>query len=293
MLLSASGVSENDGLEAIRAKVAGRLSELAEHLPEDLRLAALAAFAIVAEARQPLYQDRVRWAASQVDRDPRTVRRRVDEAIELLAELSVSSENSPNPAVPLDGWHTSSLRLWMSASRAKAECFEARRIIANSDGISRIRLAISGYQGISQTNENKIDLSTLSIFEGGTLRDHWMESSDRIGITLELPRPLYRGESHQIALRFESQNEQSYCICTPRSPCDFFDISVRFNDHIPENPRVLDGAFQRDVTDPGFDGTPAEINEAGEMRGRFRGLTPGLAYGFRWSAHSRWGIQTH
>lgn len=293
VLRSTSGVSENDGLEAIRAKVSDRLSELASQLPDDLRLAALAAFAIAAEARQPLYQDRVRWAASRVDRDPRTVRRRVDEAIALLAELSVGSENDPNPAAPVDGWHTSSLRLWMSLTLSKAECFEVRRIIADTDGISRIRLAISGYQGAYQANENMLDLSTLNIFEGGTLRDHWIESSDRIGMTLELPRPLSRGESHEIALRFESQNEQSYCICTPKTPCDFFNISVRFNHHAPDNPKVLEGAFQRDVTDPRFSGRSAQLNEAGEMISRFRNLTPGLAYGFRWSAHPQWGIETH
>lgn len=292
-LRSAAGVAENDAVEVIRTKVSARLSELAAHLPDDLRLAVLAAFAIETEARQPLYQDRVRWAAARVDRDPRTVRRRVDEAIDLLAELSVSTQTSSAISPQAGGWHTAELRAWMTLDRSKAECFEVRTIVADSEGVASVDLALSGYANDSQKSADRPDYSTVSIFQGGILRDHWMESSDRIGMTLELPHTLHRGERHQIALRFESRNEPSFYICVPRAPCEYFEVSVRFNDRIPEDPRILEGAFQRDVTDPGFQGRPSKVDEAGEIKHRFRNLTPGLSYGLRWSANSRWGAQSH
>jgi hypothetical protein len=292
-LRSAAGVAENDGAEAIRTKVSARLSELAADLPDDLRLAVLAAFAIEAEARQPLYQDRVRWAAMRLDRDPRTVRRRVDEAIELLAELSVTTPTSSAISPLIGGWHTVELRAWMAVGRSQAERFELRTIVADSEEISSVSLALSGYKNATSPNDIIPDYSTVNIFQGGILRDQWMESSDRIGMTLELPHTLHRRERHQIALRFESQNEPSFYICTPRAPCEYFEVSVRFNDHVPEDPMILDGAFQRDATDPGFQGTPLRVDKAGEIRHRFRNLVPGLAYGLRWSANSRWGAQSH
>src|SRR5262245_25932683 len=79
-LRAACGVTDGDGLVVIRQKVAARLTELADQLPEDLRVAIMAAFGIPLEVRLPLYQDRVLWAAVKMDRDSRPVRRRVDEA---------------------------------------------------------------------------------------------------------------------------------------------------------------------------------------------------------------------
>src|SRR2546423_7989957 len=75
------GVADNDGPATIRRKVTERLLELAAELPADLRVAVLAAFAMCPEVQLPLYQDRVNWAASRLDRDPRTVRRRIDDGI--------------------------------------------------------------------------------------------------------------------------------------------------------------------------------------------------------------------
>ncbi|MGH8574807.1 MAG: hypothetical protein ACREX8_19910, partial [Gammaproteobacteria bacterium] len=75
----------------IRRKVADRIQSLASGLPDDLRLAVLAAFAIHRRARHPFYQDRVRWVATQLGRDDRTARRRIDDGIERLAELATAA----------------------------------------------------------------------------------------------------------------------------------------------------------------------------------------------------------
>jgi hypothetical protein len=83
-------IGEEDSPGVIRNKVHHRLAELAADLPPDLRTVVLAAFAICAEARHPLYQQRVGWAAERLDRDPRTIRRRVDEGINHLAQLAAA-----------------------------------------------------------------------------------------------------------------------------------------------------------------------------------------------------------
>ncbi|MCR6484092.1 hypothetical protein M8542_14820 [Amycolatopsis sp. OK19-0408] len=273
-LRSACEVADDDGLVAIRQKVAGRLSELAEHLPEDLRLAALAAFAITAEARQPLYQDRVLWAARRVDRDPRTVRRRVDEAIDLLAELATGSSPASSAAQPEARWHTASLSVALVLDQPRPVVLEHRRIVADQDGLRTLDLAVSlpgGRDGLSVT-----------VLYGGTLLDRGMEASDRWGYALELPRPLSRGEAWEVSILFEPASAlRPHMVCVPRHPCEQFDLRVRFAG-TPEV-RVLDGAFQRDVSDPGYRGRAHQIDSAGEVHLRFRGLMPGLAYGARWA----------
>jgi hypothetical protein len=276
VLRSACEVTEEDGLATVRQKVAGRLSELAEHLPEDLRLAALAAFAICAEARQPLYQDRVKWAATRVDRDPRTVRRRVDEAIELLAELATGSLTAP-AASAADRWHSTSLTVAMVLDQPQPEILEQRRIVADQDGLRSLDLAVSLPAG-------RQDLS-VTVLYGGTLVDRGMEASDRWGYGLELPRPLARGESWEVAALFRLPSSAAlrpYMVCVPRHSCDSFDLRVRFGLEHPREVRALDAAFQRDVSDPAYTGDRHPVDSAGEVHLRFRGLAPGLAYGARW-----------
>ncbi|WP_329054938.1 hypothetical protein OG738_16575 [Amycolatopsis sp. NBC_01488] len=272
LLRSACAVSEEDGLVAIRKKVSDRLTKWASDLPDDLRLAALAAFAISAEARQPLYQDRVRWAASRVDRDPRTVRRRVDEAIDLLAELA-SSTSSP-PAVPGDRWHTLSLSVALVVDEPLV--LEQRRIVADQDGVGSVDLAVSLPAG-------RADLS-VTVLYGGTLVDRGMETSSRWGYGLELPRPLSRGEVWEWAVLFRPPSLRPYLVSVPRQRCDEFDLRVRFGGAPPAEIWVLEGAFQRDVSDPGYQGRPEQVDSSGEVHLRFRGLAPGLAYGARWTA---------
>ncbi|MGW5740753.1 hypothetical protein [Amycolatopsis sp. NPDC003861] len=251
-LRAACGVVEADGMVAIRAKVSGRLSELAEQLPEDLRLAALAAFAITPEARQPLYQERVKWAAERVDRDPRTVRRRVDEAIELLAELATPL----SPPAP-GRWHTASLTL---ALVIEEPCvFEQHRVVADQDGLRSFDLAVPSTEGM--------------VLYGGTLSSAG---------TVDLPAPLPRGGSWEFAAVFPVE-PPSRMVFVPRHRCEVFDLRLRFGKKAPPEVLALDGAFERDVQDPGYRGRKLQVDAAGEVHLQFRHLTPGLVYGARWA----------
>ncbi|MGW3959065.1 hypothetical protein ACWED2_04515 [Amycolatopsis sp. NPDC005003] len=252
-LRSACAVAESDGMVTIRAKVTDRLSELSAHLPEDLRLAALAAFAITPEARQPLYQERMRWAAARVDRDPRTVRRRVDEAIELLAELAAPT----SPVAPAGNWHILSLTLALVLEESCV--FEQHRVVADQDGLRSFEPALPFAEG--------------SLLYGGTLSPEGK---------VELPVPLRRGESWEFAAvsKLEPATRMVY---VPRHRCEVFDLRLRFGRETPTEVVALDGAFERDIADPRYRGRTLRVDEAGEVHLQFRHLTPGLVYGARWA----------
>ncbi|WP_410564498.1 hypothetical protein [Amycolatopsis sp. cmx-4-61] len=274
-LRSACAISDEDGMVAVRRKVTTRLTELAGQLPEDLRVVVLAAFAIGAEASQPLYQDRVKWVAEKLDRDPRTVRRRADQAIDLLAELAAGTTRLTQSSG--DRWHTASMVVALVLDQPEPTILEQRRIIADEDGLRSVDLAVSlpaGRSGLSAT-----------VLYGGRLVDRGMEASDRWGYGLELPRSLSRGEPWDLAVLFQLPSVSAlgpHMASVPRQRCDQFDLRIRFGEERPSEVCVLDGAFQRDVSDPGYRGRLLPIDPAGEVHRRFSHLAPGMAYGVRW-----------
>jgi hypothetical protein len=274
-LRAACEVSDGDGPVAARNKVAARLTELAEHLPADLRLATLAAFAVTADARLPLYQDRVMWAAVRVDRDPRTVRRRVDEAINQLAELATGASRG-RPEEPASGWHTTELRVVLALDRTEPEVLEERRIVVDEDGLRELDLAVS-----LPAAQSDLD---VCVFYGGSLVDRGASASARFG--LALPRPMSRGETHEFAVRFRLPAPHAMRPClvrVPRRPCELYDLRVRFGQ---DPPRVwmLNGVPQRDMSGQRYQGHRHPVDRAGEIHLRFYQLAPGLAYGAWWEA---------
>jgi len=271
-LRATCGVTEHDEPGAIRRKVSARITELVRRLPADLRLPTLAAFAIDAEARLPLYQDRVHWAAVRMDRDPRTVRRRVDEAIDHLAELAVDAPRG-RPDGQVDGWHTAELHAVLTLDRPHPEVIERHRVVADRDGLRELALAPP-----LPLDRPELDIRVLY---GGTLADHPAP-------TLAVPDPVLRGHHHDFAVRFRLPTVNamwSYLVYVPQRPCGLLDLRGRFA-HTPAPPRVwaLNGAQQHDGVGPVHRGLRHPVDRAGEIHLRFRHLVPGLAYGVRWEA---------
>lgn len=279
-------VVDTDGPGEIRRAVTDRLENLAGNLPEDLRIAILAAFALHPEARLPFYQERVRWTAQRLNRDDRTARRRIDEAIERLAELALSSAGEiDQDDASSTGWHTDELRISLVLDQPAPEAFEFRRVVADRDRISELDLAMT----LTGTPEQRplTDDLTLDVFYGGRLIQRAMESTDRLGFVLALPAPLKRESRHDFALRYRVLNGhmQPHYVCVPKHRCDLFDLHVRFPlEHLPTRIWRLADAFQRDVNDPSYTGDMLTPDSAGEIHTTFRRLTPGLAYGVRWSS---------
>ncbi|MFB9926915.1 hypothetical protein ACFORO_19560 [Amycolatopsis halotolerans] len=258
------GVTEDDGPVAIREKLVARLTGLAEQLPGDMRLATVAAFALTADVRMPLYRDRVGWAAPRIDRDARTVRRRVDEAIDQLAELVVTIPLRPDGA-----WHTAELHVVVTLDRPQHEVLEQYRIVADHDGLHELDFASPAFE-----LRGPLDVDVLY---GGTLR---AGGTARGRLSLAPPEPLAKGDTHAFAMRYRLPRPQvlrSYVVRELEQPCDLFDLRVRFARYrIPRQVWTL-----RDVTGP-RGGHQQRVDRAGEIHQRFQRLLPGRSYGARW-----------
>jgi hypothetical protein len=284
------GVVEGDGPAEIRRKVADRLETLAQGLPEDLRVTLMAAFGIDREARLPFYQDRVRWAAERIHRDDRTARRRIDEGIDRIAELAASllSGSGPSPSeASATGWHTDELKISLALDQPVPEVFELRRVVAERDHLSELDLAMTLTSDPERAVPVHVEELAVDVFYGGTLIKKTLESKDRFGLVLALPDELHREDRYDFALRYRVPNGQMqpHFVCVPKHRTDYFELRVRFDlDNLPDRIWRLTDAFQRDVDDPTPAGDTLWSNTAGEVRTIFRQLTPGRAYGIRWSS---------
>ncbi|KAA9161668.1 hypothetical protein FPZ12_014080 [Amycolatopsis acidicola] len=267
----------------MRRKISARLRELIEPLPDDLRTVLLAGFGLHEDTRQPFYQDRVHWAASALKRDGRTVRRRIDEGIDQLAEAAVSAlAPEPAAAYPSLDWHTEELRVAVALDQPVPEVFEFRRVVADADEIFQLDLALTLTAPDGKPSPVRESDLQVDVFYGGTLTGRQMESSDRIGLALRLPEPLARGARHDIALRFRAEFRHPHYVCVPRHPCDLFDLHVRFGSALPERIIRLDKVFQEDARDRSTRGPELAADGAAEVHAQFRHLAPGFAYGLRW-----------
>jgi hypothetical protein len=246
------GVTEQDGPGEIRVRVAQRLEHLAVDLPEDLRMAALAAFGMIPAARHPLYQERVSWIAQKIGRDPRTARRRIDDAIHQLAQLACTPLRLRGAPEPAAGWHTVTTRVFLTLEGPATEAIEHHRIVAAQDDLREVELAtVFGHP---------------AVLNGGTLR----------GSTLVLPTPLPAGESHEFWVRSRNPVRPRQFVYVPRRRCDYLELRVHFD--CARLPRVVSRLQGRPPRDKGR----LALNKAGEVKAIFHDLTRGMAYGARW-----------
>lgn len=246
------GVTEQDGPGEIRVRVAQRLEHLAVDLPDDLRIAVLAAFGMIPAARHPLYQERVSWIAERIGRDPRTARRRIDDAIHQLAQLAFTPLRLRGMAEPANGWHTASSRVFLTLEGPITEALEHHRIVSAQDGLREVELATV----FGQT----------AVLNGGTLR---------AGM-LVLPAPLPAGESHDFWVRSRNPVRPRQFLYMPRRRCDYLELRVHFDcDSLPRAVARLQGRPPRDRG-------RVPLNRAGEVQLVFRDATRGMAYGARW-----------
>ncbi|HKS48926.1 MAG TPA: hypothetical protein VJT49_28230 [Amycolatopsis sp.] len=282
------GLVRGDSPAEIREKISSTLLAAIDSLPEDLRSPSLAAFALDEGNQQPFYRDRIDQAAERLKRNPRTIRRWVDEGIRHLVEIMESralAEEAVDDSGP--GWYTANLRTLVNLALPAPEAFETRTVVAERDGLHALDLALT----VTAPPGGDAPELDIDVFSGGRLAGTRRQASDRVGFELALSRPLTRGERHEFTLRFrmrEGREMSPHYVCVPKYRCDHYLLRIKFD---PRRPPAavwrLNSAFQRDLDDPLATGEPAEVDEACEVGAEFRRLARGLAHGFRWSGTRR------
>ncbi|MEU0792203.1 hypothetical protein ABZ342_19225 [Amycolatopsis sp. NPDC005961] len=284
-LRAVCGVREDDNPGTVRAKVLAGLRALIDKLPESQRKTARIVLGFGTGADQR-YTARLELLGTGADRNIRTMQRRADDVVYLIAEAAYETPSaSGGSLVSSEGpWHTSALAVRLTLSGAAAEVFETRRIVSHVTGLEEIEHGVSLARPVSTTGEPDLDGLGIDVVSGGEVHSVRMVSSTRVAFRLRPPRPLDAGEQHEFffRIRLEELPAPFYC-CTPEFPCESFELNVRFDRQEPPQ-RIwrIDGDLSKDAGDPVPARKPLFLDNAGEVHTGFRGLRPARSYGVGW-----------
>jgi hypothetical protein len=279
-LRRACGVVAADTPVTVRRKVGTRLTELCERLPFDLRVSVLAGLALHPQANHQFMQERMSWAARQINRDhPRAAIRRMKVGFRILAEQLDELVDDPELS---QGWHVCTLRALLRMDLDPPQLVEDRAIVADSDELSEFEIRLSA-PGHGQAVDSPIEASVLY---GGeiTLVERVTPSHRRF--VVRLPEPLRAGDTHEYGVRFTAFPRAlmpPFYVLTPLHPCDRFTVRVRFGADVPRRIWRLDGIPPRAIDDFEPDGALLEPDRLGGVTLEFARLHQGLSYGMRWS----------
>jgi hypothetical protein len=278
---------------ARRAALATWLASRADALPDDLRLVARVALGLDPRARRRLLGERLGWLASDVGRDQRTIRRRADEALRLLAELVLAQALPPSKAAePVgaaseEGWYTENLEILVRLDGPDPEVLMERRIVAVEDTVESVTLAVSLPKAPKACSDRPAgrDLSADILF-GGLLQRTERTSESHFRFVVLLPRRLHSRERHNLGLRLgipPGQRMAPHFAFVPFARCDELVLRIRFPVAGPPSRVWLLQAVPPRTVDDEPKGLPEfEVDRAGEVQARFTRLSLGLGYGFRW-----------
>lgn len=187
-------IDPTDGPGVIRDKLISRLGALAKSLPDDYALAVTAALGIHPDAQDPFLNLRIEWVARRIQRDDRTARRRVDDAINRLAEAAARKAAAPTAAVAevkRDLWYTEESTVGLRLDGTEPLMIERRLMVAESDDIRQLELGVTiprGEDGRMAYEPN------IEVLYGGTLIERPVGNYSQFKFALQLPKPLMRGD---------------------------------------------------------------------------------------------------
>ena len=268
---------------ALRDALLSALSDVARAMPGDLRFAALTALAARPDLGEEMLTNRLDRVARFIDRDRRTARRRVDDALVMLAEnlaARLKTEQPANPDAP-PGWFVDSLDSTLTFDPTP-HLLEHREIVATVDGLRQIVVNLS----MSSATDHSVDRLRLIPEEGCVLARPEHASGHYWRYVLALPKPLRAGQSHRYAVSFVATSREAmmpFYTMAPMRRCRSFSAEVRFTgaSDVEELWRV-DGVPYSAILGGRPTTARLRLDEGNSVRVAFSGLQQGLAYGVQW-----------
>ncbi|MFI0486629.1 hypothetical protein [Actinomadura sp. 9N215] len=288
--MSAAGLGTSGHWQ--RGPVAEWLAAWLRSLPADLEFVARVALGLHPEAGQRFLGERIGWLAGRLERDERTVRRRIDEALRLLAEFvaagtpaAVSGTSVPGAGERRAGWYFETVRAVVRLDVPEPEILEMRRIAVT---VAELRSLVIAVSLPANPRAPAPDLFAEIVF-GGLLVSREHPSNSLFKFVIEPPRPLRAGDRHDLALRYwfpAGHRMVPHYALTPLTRCDAFMLRVRFSlSRPPGRVWLLDGVPPRTLDDPPTGLTEVALDRAAEAQVGFEDLAVGHAFGLRWQPH--------
>src|ERR1700733_7196358 len=287
-----ASIDPAESQEEARRRLYAFLNKLAGNLPEDLRLAFSACLALDEDVQHRFLDERIRWLAGKLQRDVRTARRRVDEAIS-FAEASAGAQTlEANDYMP-GRWYLAQVRTLLRLDGEQPTAIEERTVVANvngltefiiSTGIPRPASAEPRHGSLSDAHKQRLE---LSVIRGGSLSRREQPAASYFRYFIQFPRPLDQGESHEVAVAVTIPGGQAFNPRYTHQPlhrCDEFDLRIRFGSrNLPARVWNIVGLPRGMVDNFADPDALVRPDAAGDIHLRYQYLRTGLAYGARWS----------
>lgn len=277
------GLDGTQNTAVIRDRLTVRLRALAAQLPADLELTVTVALALQPDTRHQFLRERIQYLADQQQRDVRTIRRRMDEGLKMLAELAAR----PTRTVAADNdfpWRVELLETVLRMDKPTPESFERRVIVSQQEELDRITAMTTLPRGEEWDPERHSLLA--EVYYGAALLKARRVHENRFEFDLMLPRPLARDERHEygIILRVpEDQPMRNHYVLFPKGRIERFHLRLRFGqDRTPRRLWRVDEVFHREIDDLRPTGPELELDGVGEVSLEFHGTRPGHGYGAQW-----------
>lgn len=267
----------------LRDGLVAALDEVARALPRDLRFAALTALAARPELGSEMLTDRIDRVARFLERDRRTARRRVDEALILMAEAlaaKLEARGSSSPDAPT-GWFVDTLHSRLTFDPTP-RLVEHREVVATVDGLQEITVNLS----MPSAAGDRSDRLRLQAEQGCSVLRTEQISASYWRYVIGLPAPLRAGESARYVVSFVASSREAmmpYYVLIPLRRCRHFSAEVVFNR--PDDVELLwrlDGIPVSLLED--FVVTPSllRLDERNRVYVAFDDVQQGLCYGVQW-----------
>jgi hypothetical protein len=270
-----------------RQRLTERVRQTVLTLPEDLRIAVQAAFALEPASQSRFLRERMLWLGSQMGRDPRTAMRRVESGLTLLAErlLSLDADSDgesgrSNQFAP-DGWYVERLRSSLLMHVNPVELLETRMVTSTRAGLAQLTVSWSIPVDVPDA-----EIQVEMLYGGELIRNDAVSTSSYWSGTVVLPQPLAIGERHEYQVRVVSLPRQylrPYYVLTPFRRFDEFELRAKFDPAATPTIWKLDGVPFQFIDESQPIGEVLVPDAVGEVSSLFRNLHQGFSYGLRWS----------
>ncbi|MBK6873288.1 MAG: hypothetical protein IPG94_18485 [Kineosporiaceae bacterium] len=285
-LWAACGVQASDNEATTRAKVTTRLEALVPGLTPVDALAVRVALNLESQYASRFFQERMDSLGRAIDRERRTAVRRVDDALNLLAEM-LDRSAAARPRVPTagdpakSGWYIADFRAEALVSAELVVVDDFITVVATVDELDRLFTWWAAAPSEDDTSQVSVE-----VLSGGTLSPD--ERLTRAGVwsgELVLATPLQAGESLDLHIRvgFTGPLERSFQYYPDRR-VDRFEVQVRVDDSCgPIRAWLVDHEVMALVEDVSVPRPELAVHDGGRRASAvFEQLDLGLAHGIRW-----------
>lgn len=254
------------------------LTDTMRALPRDLRFV----FGVAAglDSDRPLLKDRLVAAGKVLDRDPRTLSRRLRQAEALLASELLQADRDLNRTYESGPWALSRLVLEIDLAHERPLATVTQVLRPLQDDLTEFRHTIAVAAPLPPS-----EAPVLTAGAGCRLRAI-ERVSDRSWVAVMDVPPVPRGRSLELQFQVEFPYRSSllpFAAFSPIRPCASLDVHVQFGDppvaahvwKVNETPPAL-------VTDRPLGARSVPLVD-GMASASFTALRPGFAYGLAWS----------